>query len=77
MILFSILNHFKIKNKIKKNVKVCARDPRGCDVARKAMWQRHADPRSAYMAHFIFIVFILLLYIYKMGLQPSLAGKGY
>ena len=42
------LNRFKI-NKNKKKI-FCARDPRGCDVARKATWQRHADPRSAYVA---------------------------
>ena len=23
-----------------------ARDPRGCDVARKAMWKSHTDPRK-------------------------------
>ena len=33
-----------------KKLKKGARDPRGCDVARKATWQRHADPRSAYVA---------------------------
>ena len=38
----------------KKIIKKVARGPRGCDVARKATWQRHADPRSAYVAR-IFI----------------------
>ena len=36
--------------KINKKIKKGARDPRGCDVARKATWQRHADLRSAYVA---------------------------
>ena len=27
---------------------IFARDPRGCDVARKATWQRHAGPGGAY-----------------------------
>ena len=40
MILFSIFNNKKI-------IKKWARGPRGCDVARKATWQRHVDPRSA------------------------------
>ena len=43
MILFSIFNNKKINKKIKK----WARGPRGCDVACKATWQRHVDPRSA------------------------------
>ena len=34
----------------------CARDPRGCDVARKATWQRHADPRSAYVARIYYSI---------------------
>ena len=49
--------------KIKK-IKKGARDPRGCDVARKAKWQRHADPRSAYVARIYYII-LLLLYIIK------------
>ena len=47
--------------KIKKNVLVCARDPRGCDVALRATWQRHADPRSAYVARLIYIYIILFI----------------
>ena len=27
-----------------------ARDPRGCDMARKATWQSHASPRGARVA---------------------------
>ena len=60
MILFSIFNN---KNKCKK-IKKGARDPRGYDVARKATWQRHADPRSAYVARISYII-LLLLYILK------------
>ena len=29
-----------------KNGYIFARDPRGCNVARKAMWQSHAGPRE-------------------------------
>ena len=50
--------------KINKKLKKGARDPRGCDVARKATWQRHADPRSAYVARIYYII-LLLLYIIK------------
>ena len=50
-----------------------ARDPRGCDVARKATWQRHADPRSAYVARY---TYIYLFNLYNKVLQPSLYGKG-
>ena len=47
------LNRFKIN----KNKKIfCARDTRGCDVARKATWQRHADQRSAYVARIYYSI---------------------
>ena len=59
LILFSILKPFLNKQKIKIGL-ILSRAPRGCDVARKATWQRHADPRSAYVACFISIVFLLL-----------------
>ena len=39
----------KIKRKEKMGF-IFARDSRGCDVARKATWQRHAGPRGAYAA---------------------------
>ena len=61
----------------KKIIKKClnfARAPRGCDVARKATWQRHADPRSAYMAHDIYFIYII---VNVKGLQPFVYGKGY
>ena len=47
LINFTILN---IKNNLNKSKKgdTPAWDPRGCDVARKATWQRHAGPRGAY-----------------------------
>ena len=38
-----------IKIKAKKGF-IFARDPRGCNVARKATWQRHAGPHGAYAA---------------------------
>ena len=53
------LKTFRINKKSAKSARV----PRGCDVARKATWQSHVDPRSAYVARFISIVFLLLLYI--------------
>ena len=41
---------------------IFAQDPRGCDVARKATWQRHAGPRGAYGARCdVYIIYILLL----------------
>ena len=49
------LKTFKINKKIAKKRLHFARDPCGCDVACKAMWQRHADPRNAYVARFIYI----------------------
>ena len=59
MILFSIFNNKKINKKIKK----WARGPRGCDVARKATWQRHVDPRSAPTWHEYILYSIILIYI--------------
>ena len=50
-----------IKKRIKRGF-IFARDPRGCNVARKATWQSHAGPRGANEADvtciFIFIVII-------------------
>ena len=43
-------------------------------MARKATWQRHADPHSAYVAHDIYFIYII---VNIKGLQPSLYGKGY
>ena len=34
-----------IKNRLKRGY-IFARDPHGCDVARKATWQSHTDPRE-------------------------------
>ena len=39
------LKMFKINKKSAKSARV----PRGCDVAHKATWQSHADPRNAYL----------------------------
>ena len=47
---------FLNKQKIKIGL-ILARAPHGCDVARKATWQRHANPRNAYVAHCIHYIF--------------------
>ena len=49
---------FLNKQKIKIGL-ILARAPRGCDVSRKATWQRHADPRSAYVAYCMHDIFYL------------------
>ena len=41
--------YLKLLKTIKNSTKtgfIFAWDPRGCDVARKATWQSHADPRE-------------------------------
>ena len=43
--IFEFTSFKTIKNIIKRRL-FFARDPRGCDVARKATWQSHADPRE-------------------------------
>ena len=63
-----------IKINKNKKIKKGARGPRGCDVARKATWQRHADPRSAYVARY---TYRYLFTIYNKVLCPSLYGKGH
>ena len=47
---------FNNKNKLKNDKRILffARVPRGCDVALRATWQRHAGPRGAYAALYIF-----------------------
>ena len=55
---------FNVKNNYKKRKKggIFARDPHGCDVARKATWQHHAGPRGAYAARCdVYIIYTLLL----------------
>ena len=42
------------------------RGPRGCDVARRATWQRHAGPRSAHVAR------EYIIYIYRLHNIKSL-----
>ena len=49
------------------------RVPRGCDVARKATWQSHADPRSTYVARIIY--FIYITYSIR-GFQPPVYREG-
>ena len=46
MNLFSIFKVLKTMKKWQKRGYFIARDPCGCDVARKATWQSHADPRE-------------------------------
>ena len=45
---------------------IFARDPRGCDVARKATWQSHAGPRErlhgAEVTRVMYYLYILVLY---------------
>ena len=53
----------------KKSAK-SARVPRGCDVARKATWQSHADPRSAYVAHYIYYIYLFSIYIKRSSAFP-------
>ena len=51
-----------IKKKIEEKGGIFVQDPRGCDVARKATWQRHADPLGACAARCdVYIIYILLL----------------
>ena len=66
---------FNNKNELKNGKKRInsTRVPRGCDVALKATWQRHAGPRSAYAAY----TYSYYLYIYIMGIQPSVYRKGF
>ena len=66
LILFSIFNNIKINKKIKK----WARGPRGCDVARKATWQRHVDPRSAPTWREYILYIIILIYIKEVFVLP-------
>ena len=56
-----------IKKKIKKRG---ARGPRGCDVARKATWQRHVDPRSAPTWREYILYYIILIYIKGVFVLP-------
>ena len=56
------LNRFKINKKNKKyRFFFVARGPRGCDVACKATWQRHANLCNAYVARIYIVLFILYL----------------
>ena len=51
--------------------------PRGCDVARKATWQRHADPRSAPTWRVDLLYIFLYFIIYKRGFCPPLIREGH
>ena len=59
---------FKNNKKNKKRGLIFARDPRGCDVARKATWQSHADPRERLRGADVTRVHIYILYISYLGL---------
>ena len=51
-----------------------ARVPRGCNVAHKATWQRHAGPRGAYVAY----TYIYLFHIVNiMGISAFCIAEGY
>ena len=49
-----------------------ARVPRGCDVALKATWQRHAGPRGAYATLCIYLIHT----IYKWVFSLAYMGRG-
>ena len=58
---FKTIKTIKIKA---KNGFIFARDPRGCDVARKATWQCHTGPRGAYaVRHDVCIIYIYCKHI--------------
>ena len=48
---------------------------RGTCVARKATWQRHADPRGAYATHHILIY--LYSFIIYIGISAFRISEGY
>ena len=72
MILFSI---FKNKKLNKKNIKKWAQGLRGCDVARKATWQRHADPRNAPRGTIYHILHYVYIYINRSLSSPYKGGS--
>ena len=53
-----------------------AQVPRGCDVARKATWQSHADLCSAYVVRIIYFIYITYNIrgfrppVYREGIRP-------
>ena len=60
-----------------KRILFFARVPRGCDVALRATWQRHAGPRGAYAALYIFfIIIIITIYSIKFFSLPYI-GRGF
>ena len=68
-IFFQIFLNFFSICKVLKTIKKGKRgyfitwDPRGCDVARKATWQSHADPRECLRGADVTRVYIYLLVI--------------
>ena len=69
---FRFLNLFLINKKIKK----WAWGPRGCDVALGATWQRHTDPRSAHVAHFIYVYILYIVIVNIKGYSASPIWEG-
>ena len=67
IIIFFRFLIIKINKKIKKRG---ARGPRGCDVARKATWQRHVDPRCAPTWREYILYYIILIYIKGVFVLP-------
>ena len=49
---FLMIKTIKIKAKMGF---IFVSDPRGCDVARKATWQRHAGPRGAMRRAYLYL----------------------
>ena len=56
------LKMLKIIKKMIKSFFNFARDPRGCDVARKATWQRQADPAQRLRGAFYIYIYSLFNY---------------
>ena len=60
--IFEFKSFKKIKKRIKRGL-VFARDPCECDVARKATWQSHADPRKRLRGADVTCAYLYLLVI--------------
>ena len=74
--IFRIYFRFKSFKIILKRIKrgfIFARDPRGCDVACKAMWQSHAGPRERLRgAEVTCGYYLYLIVIYRVIVHISL-----
>ena len=79
-ILFSIF--FTVYNNLNKKIKKLVRGLRGCDVARRATWQRHADPAqrlrgATYIRIFIYYIYKMFFVLPYMGRVIPLETVGY